>query len=57
MTDGMWPDVVSTVKVVLTDITEKEAHNAGAIRLQGEESHATVHKTANIRNGLNKDGL
>ncbi|XP_077349180.1 neural-cadherin-like [Lithobates pipiens] len=35
VTDGMWPDVVSTVKVVLTDITEKEAHNAGAIRLQG----------------------
>ncbi|XP_018422727.1 PREDICTED: neural-cadherin-like [Nanorana parkeri] len=35
VTDGVWPDVVSTVKVVLTDITEKEAHNAGAMRLHG----------------------
>ncbi|KAM9308429.1 neural-cadherin-like [Gastrophryne carolinensis] len=35
VTDDVWPDVVSTVKVVLNDITEEDVHNAGAIRLQG----------------------
>ncbi|XP_068093776.1 neural-cadherin-like isoform X3 [Hyperolius riggenbachi] len=35
VTDGVWPDVLSTVKIVINDITEEEAHNAGSIRLHG----------------------
>ncbi|XP_075069925.1 neural-cadherin-like [Mixophyes fleayi] len=35
VTDGVWPDVICTVRVVLTDITEEDAGNAVALRLQG----------------------
>ncbi|KAM5158190.1 neural-cadherin-like [Mantella aurantiaca] len=48
VTDGIWPDVVSTVTVVLTDITEKEAHNAGAIRLQGITAEEFIAHTPGI---------
>ncbi|KAH0617555.1 hypothetical protein JD844_015936 [Phrynosoma platyrhinos] len=36
VTDGIWPDVVSTVKVVVKEIKEEAAHNAGSIRIKGE---------------------
>ncbi|KAM8966841.1 neural-cadherin-like [Pelodytes ibericus] len=35
VTDGVWPDVVSTVRIAVHDITEEAAHNAGSIRLRG----------------------
>ncbi|XP_072007544.1 neural-cadherin-like isoform X2 [Engystomops pustulosus] len=35
VTDGVWPDVISTVKVTLIAISEEDANNAIAIRLKG----------------------
>ncbi|XP_044280259.1 neural-cadherin-like [Varanus komodoensis] len=34
VTDGIWPDVVSTVKVVVKELKEDTAHNAGSIRIR-----------------------
>uniref|UniRef100_A0A8D0HKE9 Neural-cadherin n=1 Tax=Sphenodon punctatus TaxID=8508 RepID=A0A8D0HKE9_SPHPU len=34
VTDGIWPDVVSTVKVVVKEIKDDNVRNAGSIRIQ-----------------------
>ncbi|XP_006274014.3 neural-cadherin [Alligator mississippiensis] len=35
VTDDIWPDVVSTVRVVVNEIKDESFHNAGSIRIQG----------------------
>lgn len=35
VTDGVWPDVISTVKVVVQEIKEEAALNAGSLRIRG----------------------
>uniref|UniRef100_A0A8C5PPG5 Uncharacterized protein n=1 Tax=Leptobrachium leishanense TaxID=445787 RepID=A0A8C5PPG5_9ANUR len=35
VTDGVWPDVLSTVRIAVIDILEEAAHNAGSIRIRG----------------------
>lgn len=42
VTDGIWPDVVSTVKVVVKEIREEAAHNAGSIRIRGKSGQPNV---------------
>ncbi|XP_066434973.1 neural-cadherin-like [Eleutherodactylus coqui] len=43
--DGVWPDVVSTVKVVLIDVTEEDVNNAIAIRLKGLNAEQFIAQT------------
>ncbi|XP_069815734.1 neural-cadherin-like [Dendropsophus ebraccatus] len=45
VTDGVWPDVVSTVKVLLIAITEEEVNNAIAIRLRGISAEQFIDQT------------
>ncbi|KAK2527877.1 neural-cadherin [Columba guinea] len=33
--DGVWPDVVSTIKVIVKEIKDDALHNAGSIRIKG----------------------
>ncbi|RMC15145.1 hypothetical protein DUI87_07327 [Hirundo rustica rustica] len=33
--DGVWPDVISTVKVVVKEIKDDALHNAGSVRIKG----------------------
>ena len=35
--DGVWPDVVSTVKVIVKEIRDDALHNAGSIRIKGKQ--------------------
>ncbi|KAM4705531.1 neural-cadherin-like [Rhinophrynus dorsalis] len=35
VSDGVWPDVFSTVRIVVNDISEEAARNSGSIRLRG----------------------
>ncbi|CAH2285593.1 neural-cadherin-like [Pelobates cultripes] len=35
VTDGIWPDVLSTVKIVVIDISEEAVQNAGSVRMKG----------------------
>ncbi|XP_054841872.1 neural-cadherin-like [Eublepharis macularius] len=35
VTDGIWPDVISTVKVVVREIKEEAVRNAGSLRIRG----------------------
>ncbi|KAM4026772.1 neural-cadherin-like [Anomaloglossus baeobatrachus] len=45
VTDGVWPDVVSIVKVVLIAITEEDTNNAIAIRLRGISAEHFIAQT------------
>ncbi|XP_056378995.1 neural-cadherin-like [Hyla sarda] len=45
VTDGVWPDVISTVKVVLIAITEEDSNNAIAIRLRGITAEQFIAQT------------
>uniref|UniRef100_A0ACB8FEA5 Uncharacterized protein n=1 Tax=Sphaerodactylus townsendi TaxID=933632 RepID=A0ACB8FEA5_9SAUR len=36
VTDGVWPDVTSTVKVVVKEIKEEMARNAGSLQIKGK---------------------
>ncbi|KAJ7403125.1 hypothetical protein BTVI_80547 [Pitangus sulphuratus] len=33
--DGVWPDVISTVKVIVKEIKDDALHNAGSVRIKG----------------------
>ncbi|NWZ65567.1 CADN protein, partial [Acrocephalus arundinaceus] len=33
--DGVWPDVISTVKVIVKEIKDDALHNAGSVRMKG----------------------
>ncbi|XP_044151298.1 neural-cadherin-like [Bufo gargarizans] len=45
VTDGVWPDVVSIVKVALIAITEEDANNAIAIRIKGISAEQFIAQT------------
>ncbi|KAM3928305.1 neural-cadherin-like isoform 2-T2 [Leptodactylus fuscus] len=45
VTDGVWPDVVSIIKVVLITMMEEEASNAVAIRLKGITAEQFIGQT------------
>ncbi|XP_077207979.1 neural-cadherin-like isoform X2 [Paroedura picta] len=46
VTDGIWPDVTSTVKVVVKEITEEAAHNAGSLRIRGITAEGFVYQSS-----------
>lgn len=35
--DGVWPDVVSTVKVIVKEIKDDALHNAGSLQIKGKQ--------------------
>ncbi|XP_077127838.1 neural-cadherin-like [Ranitomeya variabilis] len=49
VTDGVWPDVVSIIKVVLIAITEEDTNNAIAIRLRGISAEQFIAQTQGVK--------
>lgn len=35
--DGVWPDVISTVKVIVKEIKDDALDNAGSVRIKGKQ--------------------
>ncbi|KAL8181909.1 UNVERIFIED_CONTAM: hypothetical protein K2H54_034219, partial [Gekko kuhli] len=46
VTDGVWPDVVSTVKVVVKEIKEEAARSAGSLRVRGITAEDFVYQSS-----------
>ncbi|XP_078254534.1 neural-cadherin [Rhinoraja longicauda] len=44
--DGIWPDVISTVKVVVKDLEEGAVYTAGSLRLNGTTAEEFISKPA-----------
>ncbi|NXC17943.1 CADN protein, partial [Corythaeola cristata] len=42
--DGVWPDVVSTVKVIVKEIKDDALQNAGSIRIKGKQFNSFLGK-------------
>ncbi|KAJ7337971.1 hypothetical protein JRQ81_010497 [Phrynocephalus forsythii] len=54
VTDGIWPDVVSTVKVVVKEIKEEAAHNAGSIRIRGITAEDFIYQSSESESKYNQ---
>uniref|UniRef100_A0A8D0DKZ2 Neural-cadherin-like n=1 Tax=Salvator merianae TaxID=96440 RepID=A0A8D0DKZ2_SALMN len=54
VTDGIWPDVISTVKVVVKEIKEEAAHNAGSIRIRDITAEDFIYQSSESESKYNQ---
>nr|XP_060628736.1 neural-cadherin-like [Anolis sagrei ordinatus] len=54
VTDGIWPDVVSTVKVVVKEIKEEAAHNAGSVRIRDITAEDFIYQSSESESKYNQ---
>ncbi|XP_053101938.1 neural-cadherin-like [Hemicordylus capensis] len=54
VTDGIWPDVVSTVKVVVKEIKEEAVHNAGSIRIRDITAEDFIYQSSESESKYNQ---
>ncbi|KAJ6663946.1 hypothetical protein lerEdw1_008900 [Lerista edwardsae] len=54
VTDGIWPDVISTVKVIVKEIREEAARNAGSIRIRGITAEEFIHQPSESESKYNQ---
>ncbi|XP_060100312.1 neural-cadherin-like [Heteronotia binoei] len=54
VTDGIWPDVISTVKVVVKEIKEEAARNAGSLRIRGITAEDFVYQSSESESMYNQ---
>ncbi|XP_053251573.1 neural-cadherin-like isoform X2 [Podarcis raffonei] len=54
VTDGIWPDVVSTVRVVVKEIKEEAAHNAGSIRIRDITAEDFIYQSSESESKYNQ---
>ncbi|XP_069477477.1 neural-cadherin-like [Ambystoma mexicanum] len=45
VTDGFWPDMVSTAKIIVREITAEAARNAGSVRIAGISAEEFIAKS------------